>query len=166
MNDLNDNAEIIQEATTDLSHAADLVNSVLSKPGDHHPKNGTYYIIHVVKYKPSQVAVDHENWYVYNNDWHHPNGVDLRTYLRDPRVKHHFRDDGRIFGSSRVALAYVYLNVPAVTPAEVQKALDKVGDQWSKADLDGLNAALKNVNGDAAKLFDKFKEIAGPRFFN
>lgn len=138
MKDVNDNAEIKQDTgrPTDLGRAADLIKLALcdpNAPSCNHPEVATYYIIHVVKYKPSQIAVGHENWYGYNSDWDLPNGVDLCTYLEDPRVKHHSKDDGRIFGSSQAALVYVHRNVPAVTPTEIQQAVQA---QWSSADLE------------------------------
>lgn len=89
----------------DESKAVELIRAAL---GVDTPDPATYYIIHATEFVPSRMIVAAERWYVYHQPWQQKPPF---WWFRDSRQFKRFRE-ARILGSSRVALVYLYLNVP------------------------------------------------------
>lgn len=99
------------KAALDEAQAASLVTAAL---GNAHPGKSTYYIVHATQFVPAtgatsvRMTVAEEHWYVYYKPWQ---GKTNFWWFKDSRQFQHFKDT-RIFGSSDVALVYLYVNVP------------------------------------------------------
>ncbi len=105
-------------AALDEAKAEALVKTALNvKAVD--PK--TYYIIHATEFVPTRMVVAAEHWYVYYKPWQQKSSL---SWFRDSRQAKHFKEQ-RIFGSSRVAVVYLYVNVPTYASRE---ALEKLAE--------------------------------------
>jgi hypothetical protein len=120
--------------------AAELITNVLGTPD-----KDTYYIIHLVRYLDSQLAVDQQNWYVYYRAWDEKHS--LFYAIQDLRLSKHFTDT-RIFGSSKIALVYLHFNVPGATDTQVRT--DAANEKARLAALAAPGpAAAANIKPDA-----------------
>lgn len=91
-------------STFDEAKAAELIEAALGQP----PDATTYYIIHATEFVPNRMVVSVEHWYVYYQPWRQKSAF---WFFRDSRQFKHFKEQ-RIFGSSRVGMIYLYVNVP------------------------------------------------------
>ncbi|HET7217931.1 MAG TPA: hypothetical protein VFJ02_07775 [Vicinamibacterales bacterium] len=87
---------------------ADAVDVIKMALGSSAPDASTYYVIHATEFVPSRMIVAAEHWYVYHQPWQQRGTF---WWFRDSRQLKRFRE-ARIMGSSRVALVYLYVNVP------------------------------------------------------
>jgi hypothetical protein len=131
-------------ATFDEDKAKELIEAALPKPTPPQqlPDPTTYYIIHATEFVPGRMVVAAEHWYVYYKPWQQKSSF---WWFRDSRQFKHFREQ-RIFGSSRVAIIYLYVNVPTYSSRD---SFDKVADfflaQRLKTELEADAAADKEL---------------------
>jgi hypothetical protein len=92
------------------AEAATMITEALGAP----PTDGTYYILHAVKYGNGRLTVESQDWYVYFKAWMGNPGI--WAQIRDPRIKKHFQE-ARIYGSANVAMVYLHQNVATVDTA-------------------------------------------------
>ncbi len=93
------------------AQAGALVGTVL---GAGQPAADRAYMIHVVKYLDSKVAVDKQNWYVYD-----------RGEIGRPPIDYHAKErykEARIFGRPKLGLVYLHI-LRGITLADAQTAL-------------------------------------------
>ena len=105
-------------ALLDEAKAEELVKVAL---GGSEPDSTTYYIIHATEFVESRMVVTSEHWYVYYKPWQQKSSF---WWFVDSRQFKHFKDQ-RLFGSSRVAIVYLYINVPTYSS---RNALDTVAE--------------------------------------
>src|SRR3954452_19187259 len=98
--------------------AEQLVKAAL---GGAEPDDTTYYIIHATEFVKTRMVTAAEHWYVFYKPWQQKSAG---WWIRDSRQFKHFTEQ-RIFGSSRVAIGYLYVNVPTYTS---RNALEEVAE--------------------------------------
>lgn len=116
-----DEQTLHMKATITQGNAKLLIKKVM---GEDHPDKNIYYILHLVRYKDNELAVEHQNWYVYYSDWDQKHN--FLYQLSDFRLAKHF-EETRIFGSNKVALVYVHFNVPGATKNQISAAAQDKG---------------------------------------
>ena len=140
--------------------AEDLIKAALGKP----PDPTTYYIIHATEFVPDRMIVSEEHWYVDHQPWTQKSAF---WFFRDSRQFKHFKEQ-RIFGSARVGMIYLFVNVPtyasrnslddvaafyfekrkADSPGDLAKTKTRLRDDLPP---DAENRALAQANARAAR---------------
>ena len=110
------------------------------------PRDGVYYILHVVKYASGRLTVESQDWYVYLEAWR--GKPRIWTRIRDPRIQKHF-EEARIYGSPHVAMVYLHQNVATVdTAAAVASSAAfflAQAKQEQQADAPAFKRSLENI---------------------
>lgn len=135
----------------------------------------TYYVIHATEFVDRRMIVAAEHWYVFYKPWTEKSAL---WWFRDSRQFKHFKET-RVFGSSRVAIVYLYTNVPTYSSRDsledvakfflaqrikTQKEADDTEDKNQSTANPGLTAAQRQAAVQAKReetvraTVDRFKD--------
>jgi hypothetical protein len=143
----------IRSADLEPGDAAEVIKTAF---GIANPDPTTYYIVHSTEFVPSRPTVAEENWYVYYAGWV---GQPAYRWFADSRQAKHFTEN-RIFGSSRIALAYLYVNVPVYS---TRSSLDAIVEHFRRVHPELLKApASASETAERQRLLERLRGSVPP----